>query len=62
LQLNPDAFFMTDDRRDFTIVAVSAESSDELNKEGRGYLNLATEFVPSKFFSVICFGFPNGKY
>jgi hypothetical protein len=58
--LNPDAFFMSDAQRDFTIVAISAESSAILNKEARGFLPLATKFFPTPNFTIQCFGFPNG--
>jgi hypothetical protein len=51
---------MSDAQRDFTIVAISAESSATLNKEARGFLPLATKFVPTPDLSIQCFGFPNG--
>jgi hypothetical protein len=58
--LNPDAFFITDVSRDFTVVAVSAESSAVLNKEGRSCLSLAKSLVPTKGAPIHCCGFPNG--
>jgi hypothetical protein len=51
---------MTDVQRDFTIVAISAESSATLNKEARGFLTLATKFVPTPNSTINCLGFPNG--